>query len=128
METTSTFNINLIGDNTGKSYNGEFTVRTILSFRQRAAADEIRRSIIGGNPEFADQNVLAGALACGQLAVRIVKAPEWWASEGLGGQDLKDDNVLIELFKLTMNAERNRMEKITEQGEEAKKKLKSKEK
>jgi hypothetical protein len=122
----STFSIHIVGEETGKVYSGEFTVRTSLSFRQQALADEIRRNIIGGNPQFVAPGIANVAFMAGQLAVRVVDAPKWWEEVGEGGIDLQDGNVLQKIFEQAVKADSDRKTKIQEEADKAETSLKKK--
>lgn len=122
----STFSIHLVGDETGKVFSGEFKVRTVLTFRQQALADEIRRNILGSNPVGVAPGILNAAMVASQLAVRIVDAPAWWREYGEGGIDLADDNVIGEIFRLAVKAETDRKKAVQEEAKNAESALKKK--
>jgi hypothetical protein len=125
-ETTAIFDINMVGGDSGNPYHGTFKVRTLLTRRQLALGDEIRRDILGKNPEGASPRVAADAFIAGQLSIRILEAPEWFESAGVGGIDLPDINVLEEVFRKTMEAEEERKSKLVAAGDKAAEKLKKK--
>ena len=123
METTAIFSVNLIGGETGTSYMGDFTVKTILSRRDRFVADERRRAIIGSLAEGALPALQTEAFMLGQLSIRIVKSPDWWSQNG-NGLDLADADVIAQVFNLAIEKENQRREEVKKQAEEALKQLK----
>ena len=68
------FNINVIGDKTGRSYVGKFKSKLMLSHRETIAVDRIRRDLLGADP--ANSGAIAGAVAgaIAELSVRLVEA------------------------------------------------------
>ena len=126
QETTQVFDINVIGDDSGNPYMGSFKVRTLLTRRQLAAADEVRRTFLGSNPESASAQTKMDGFIVGQLAVRIIDAPEWFKNAGLGGQDLPDSNVLDKILENALKAEDERKGKILKQADSASESLKKK--
>lgn len=123
---TAKFEVNIIGENTGNPYSGEFKVRTLLTMRQQASADEGRRMILGFNPDAASDGIKNLAFTAGQLSVRIIDGPDWFKSSGLGGIDMADANVLIELLNKCGEAEQERKNAILKDGKSAEEALKAK--
>ena len=123
-DTLKTISLSVIGNNTGDPYKGDFKIRTLLTLRQTAAADEARRLILGANSSEAISGIQNLAMAAGQLSVRIVEGPDWWNRAGLGGIDLEDDNILAELFKLCVEAANERRASILKDAEKAAESLK----
>jgi hypothetical protein len=124
-EVTAKFEVNIVGENSGNPYSGEFEVRTLITMRQQAAADESRRMILGFNPDQADGGIKNLAFTAGQLSVRVKEGPEWWSSAGLGGIDLPDANVLIDLLNLCGEAEQERKNKIIKESKSAESSIKA---
>lgn len=125
-EITAKFDINVVGESTGNPYSGEFKVRTLLTMRQQASADEGRRMILGFNPEAAAEGIKNLAFTAGQLSVRIIDSPDWFKSSGLGGIDMADANVLIDLLNKCGEAEQERKNGILKDGKAAEEALKAK--
>lgn len=123
METTVTFDINEIGEETGTPYTGLFTVKTILTRQDRFGADRERRRILGGdNPDQAMPGLQGEAFMLGQLSVRVVDAPKFW-KDSLGGLLLEDGNVIGRVFEIAIAKENERREKLQKQSGEALTKL-----
>jgi hypothetical protein len=114
METTAIFSISSVGDVTGKSYNGSFKVKTVTTQRDLFRIDEVRRQLLGLNPNGASPAIQQDAIILAQLAVKIVEAPKWW-QESDNGQDIEDANITGEIYSLLIKAENDRREKL--QGE-----------
>lgn len=120
---TATFSVSMDGDRTGTKWHGEFTVKTLLSHRDELRRDQIRRELLGGvNPEFASIRSLNQADVFSDLAVRIIKSPTWW-NEAAGGLDLSDDNVVATVYSKTMDAEKEVLNRIKKDGDEASEEL-----
>jgi hypothetical protein len=111
METTVTFSINVIGEESGNPFTGTFKVKTLLSRREHFAADERRRMIVGANPTTILPKLDTDAFMIAQLSVRVVEAPSWWKQSD-SGLDLDDSNVIAEVFSLAIKAEVERKESI----------------
>lgn len=124
METTATFSISEIGETTGKSYVGDFTVKTVLTRRELFKIDALRREIIGPSPEGAivPADLQLEAHMLGHLQVRIVKAPEWWSQAG-GGLDLEDLDIIAKLFGFMLKEENKIKSALKKDAERALEKL-----
>lgn len=127
METTATFEINEVGEESGNPFNGSFKVKTLLTRRDEFMADERRRSLLGSSPQEAANSLQAEAFMHGQLSVRLLEAPSWWKENG-HGLDMTDLNVVVAVFTAAMKAEKDRKEKIKEASEVALKKITKKDK
>lgn len=108
QEISSVFDVNVIGTESGNPYTGTFKVRTLLTQRQLAVADEVRRDIIGPNPLGVLPSVATNAFVSGQLSVRVLESPDWFKNGGVGGIDLPDFNVTQEVFAQAIKAEEAR--------------------
>jgi hypothetical protein len=98
METTVPFKVSVIGQNTGKPYDGTFTLNLIISRREAFVADERRRTIIGANPLGVAPALNGEAYMLGQLYVRLSNGPSWWKDSEYG-LDLSDENVIGEMYR-----------------------------
>lgn len=120
---TSSFVLDIVGDNTGEKFTGNFEFKQRLSWRDRIQKDTMRRSIIGDKPEGASQDVVMRAEMLAQLSVSVVDAPKFW-KESNGGLDLYDDNIAIKLYEAVMEMLEKTSLDISAKGEEAKAELK----
>lgn len=118
----ATVTVDVIGETTHEKFPGVFKVRTRLSFRDALRRDEIRRSLLGPNPDGASPRATSIADICSELTVRIVESPSWWGNSD-GGLELSDDNVLREVFESTMRAVSDAANDLQKKGEAAKKAL-----
>lgn len=108
----STFNVDLVGDTTFKRYDGQFTVRCVLTAGQRHLMELEKSRLLGSfaNPTGALVG-LAEILAT--LRAKVVDGPEWW-KQSVGGSTLSDENVLIELYNKMDEAETKWRQKVKE--------------
>jgi hypothetical protein len=123
LETSKQFDISAIGDETGAHFSGTFKVRTILSRRDQFVADQRRRSILGADAQSAMPGLIGEAFMLSQLYVRIIEAPKWWQDSD-GGLELKDPNIISQLFDSTMKAVESAKQELLKEADEAKAKLK----
>lgn len=123
MDTIATISLSTTGTTTGQSFAGEFEVKTVLSRRDQFAADQKRREILGGIAQDQAMATLVGeAFMLGQLFVRITKAPDWWTTAGYG-LDLKDSNVISELYEHALAKQAEAQRAIKEQAKAALEKI-----
>jgi hypothetical protein len=122
MDTIRKISFNSVGQRTQNPYQGSFSIETVLSRRDNFAADERRRVIIGANPAGVAPSIMGEAYMLSQLFVRIVEAPKWW-TESDNGMDLKDENVIGELFRLVELKVKEYEDEIIDAGKEAVSKL-----
>lgn len=126
METTVEFSVNEIGSDTGNPYVGKFKVKTILTRKDRFAADERRRMLLGASAGEALLPLQEEAFVLGQLYVRVVDGPKWWNDSDFGA-NLEDGNVIARLYELAVGKEKERRDQIRKEAEKAVKKIASKE-
>jgi hypothetical protein len=122
MAATAPITLSIAGDKTGKSYNGKFSVKLVLTRRESFLADERRRMIIGANFAAALPALHEEAWHLGLLSVRLIDAPDWWKQSD-GGLDLEDPNVIKELHKLCEEKIAEAEETLREESKAALKKL-----
>ena len=114
------------GEETGNSYRGDFRVKLLLTRREIGEADQIRRVLLGFNPDGASDRAAADAFVCSQLAVRVIDAPDWFKTAGQGGFELPDFLPLEKLLQKIMEANKARKEKIFGAADKTAAKLKDK--
>lgn len=115
---TVPFYIHVVGDDTGEVFRGEFSAKTRLSHRDELQRDRVRRELLGPDPQNAEENSIARAMAFSELRVRLTSYPDWWAASGFG-LDLFDENVIAELYSECMRIEREERELMMKRGTEA---------
>lgn len=87
----------------GKKYDGQFTVRCLLSMRQKHLLELEKTRLLGNYSNPTDE--LAGiATILATLRARIVDAPEWWKQSD-GGFNISDIDTLSALFDKVLAAE-----------------------
>ena len=116
------FEVHVKGISTGKTWDGKFRAKALLTFREQMMADKMRREFTGSDVQDAD--ILAQATIISELAFRLTEAPEWW-KESKGGLDLSDPNVLTEVFKSAKKVEDDHVKALEVDGEAARETLKT---
>lgn len=122
MDTIKQISLDITGESTRHVYQGKFSIETVLDRRANFAADERRRMLIGANPTGVAPSVMGEAYMLGQLFVRIVEGPKWWTDSD-NGIELKDANVIGELFRLVTLKVEERDAEIIGNGKQAVEKL-----
>lgn len=95
-------NIPVVGE---EALRGKFKVKLRLSYAEMLAMDAMRRTLLGPNPDGADQLVAVIAHAVSKIRTHATVVPSWWkdADNGLGFEDI---NVVLAVL-----AELNKVEK-----------------
>ena len=109
----------------GKHYNGTFTIKTVLTRRDNFTADAIRREVLGPSPEgtVVLPDLQFEAYMLGQLRVRIVNAPEWWTNSNFG-LDMEDGDIIAKLYALVVKEEGKSKAELKKESEKALEQLK----
>jgi hypothetical protein len=117
------FSIDIVGESTGIPWKGVFKVKLHRSFREDLRQDELRRQLLGSNPNGADRRAVNVADIFSFLWVRLLETPQWWekAENGLG---LEDDNLIAEVYSRAMQEVVSAQEETKKAGEEAEAELK----
>ena len=108
----SIFDIDIVGDTTFKRYQGQFTVRCVLSAGQRHSMELEKSRLMGTSPQPTDA-LIGLSEVLGTLRTKIVEAPEWW-KQSFGGSNLSDENVLMELYAKIAEEENKWRQKVKE--------------
>lgn len=119
------FSINLIGDFTGDKWFGKFEAKVALSHRDRLTRDRLRREYLGSKSEDASDEARATAVVFSELHVRLTKWPEWWVGAD-GGMELKDLNLISEIYRAALKVENDYIAELSEKSEAAKKVIETK--
>lgn len=115
------FTIEVVGDFTNTKWWGKFEAKVTLSHRDRLARDRLRREYLGDTTKSdPDPDARATATMFSELHVRLTKSPEWWNASD-GGLDLKDFNLIIEVYKGALKVEEDYLTELSKQSEDAKK-------
>lgn len=99
------FSVNILGRHSKASYMGQFKVKCLLSPMEEIAADKRYRDLLGNNPHLAQENVRQKAFALAQLEQRIVEMPPFFENDNIPGGHIKDDNVILEVFDMSVEAQ-----------------------
>ena len=122
---TIAFTVEVTGDLTNKKWFGKFAAKATLSHRDKLARDRLRREYLGEKAEDASAEARATAAIFSELGVRLMTTPEWWVAAD-NGLDLKDSNLVSEIFKGAMKIENDFIVELTKAADEAKKPLDAK--
>lgn len=121
------FSVDIIGDFTGDKWVGQFKAKPRLSYRDQLKEDQIRRELLGKDPDQASAEAKNYSRLFAGLTVRLVDAPKWWA-EYNDGLDLLDDNLIVDIYEKTMAIAKAAATATISKGEEAKTDLAKEEK
>ena len=113
----SSFTLDYIGETTGQKYDGTFTVRTALTMGQKHILELEKSKLLADfiNPT---QELAGIALILSNLRVKIISAPSWW-DQSSGGLSIMDEDVLVELYKKTIEKEIEWREALKNKGAKA---------
>ena len=91
-----TFDIKLVGDTTGVTYEGQFCVTCVLDVGGTHSMELERTRLIAdyANPTGLLANL---ALALSTLRAKVVKAPDWWHNLDDGAK-IKDNEIIMAIF------------------------------
>lgn len=98
------FEFDDVGELTQSRYAGTFEVKPVLSWADKIRADRICRDLLGENPPNEESAIYQRAFISGQLAVRVLKAPEWWTGKG-NGSLMVDENIPVSVYSRCVDAE-----------------------
>lgn len=98
-----TFDFEHVGEETGKKYEGRFTVLCTLNIGQKHAMALEKTRLLGNYPNPTDD--LAGlAIILANVRAKVIDSPEWWKQSN-GGAMLDDESVLVALYRKVQEAE-----------------------
>lgn len=97
MKTSESFVVDVIGETTGKTWKGVFKTKLRLSHRDYLRQDEIRRQLLGANPNDASPRAQNTAELFSYISVHLLESPQWW-SQSSNGLDHEDDNVIGSVY------------------------------
>lgn len=98
-----TLSFSCVGQSTKNKYEGEFSFKCKLTMSEKYQLEVEKSRMLSDvkNPTPGLENIIAIASA---LKMRIKKAPQWW-SESANGMNLLDDNVLLDVYDKSIEAE-----------------------
>lgn len=84
-------------------YEGEFTVKCLLSIGEKHRLELEKTRLLGNMPNPTDE-LIGIAVILSSLRNKIVDSPSWWA-QSRGGDSIQEEDVLAELFAKVQDAE-----------------------
>jgi hypothetical protein len=93
------------GDTTGQRFKGKFKCVCVPNLKQKAEADLHRARLNGPLPGNLSEETRSYHLVISELNARLLRAPRWFNEAGFGAE-IKDFNVLVNIFNECMEAER----------------------
>lgn len=87
----------------GNRYEGNFTVKCLLSAGEKHRL-ELEKSRLLGNSVNPTDDLVGLAVVLSNLRHRITDAPNWW-TQSRGGEEIKEEDVLAELYSKTQDSE-----------------------
>lgn len=113
------FDLDLVGEDTGVPYKGTFTAKCVLNIAGRHAMELEKTRLMAdyANPS----NGLAGiAIALASIRAKIVEGPAWWKDSD-GGSNIIDQNVIFRLYDECNRVEGAWRKELKKDAEEAQK-------
>ena len=111
-----TFDFEHVGEDTGKKYEGRFTVLCVLNVGQKHALALEKTRLQGSYVNPTDD--LAGlAIILANLRAKVIDAPEWWKQSN-GGALIEDESALVVLYRKVQEAEFEWKETLKKKGQE----------
>ena len=95
---TAVFTVDCEGEMTGEKWHGSFTTKLLLSHSELFRQDEIRRKLLGENPEFANAATKNRAEVFSYIIIHLTDAANWWKNSN-NGQDLEDDTPVAKVYE-----------------------------
>lgn len=105
IEQSAKFMVNITGRHSKQTYLGTFRVKCLLSPLEEIAADKRYRDLLGQNSHLAQEHVRQQAFALSQLEQRVIEMPPFWENDIIPGGHIKDDNVLLDVLDLAIEAQ-----------------------
>jgi hypothetical protein len=98
-----TFDFEHTGEDTGKKYDGRFTVLCTLNVGQKHAMALEKTRLMGSYANPTDD--LGGlAIILSNLRAKVIDGPEWWKQSN-GGALIEDESALVVLYRKLQEAE-----------------------
>jgi hypothetical protein len=119
----STFEISIKGETSTQMWTGKFKCVCVPTLKQRADASVLEKQL-GRDLTTIDSETLAYHRMIAQLSSRLLAAPDWWIASS-NGQNLLDLNVVFEVWKLCVEAEKAWKDKVWKEEKKEEKKVES---
>ena len=104
------FMLSVAGEVTGHKYEGQFTVKCVLSMADKRLL-EIEQSRLSVDLMNPTNNLVAISRVVANLRVRVINAPDWF-DQIIGSLDILDDNVVFELYSKCLDASNEWQEEL----------------
>lgn len=129
-EATATFRISAeLGAVTRQTYDGVFTVRTLLEPFRKLASGRTQRALLGSMAQHATDHEHNIAFALAELQQRVLSAPPWWDSMPdleVRGSAVRDENIILMVLDSAIEAQAQYSKDLHKSSAEAIKALKKK--
>jgi hypothetical protein len=123
LEQTAKFTVNITGRHSKNSYMGTFRVKCLLSPLEEIAADKRYRDLLGANSHLAQERIRQQAYALSQLEQRVIEMPPFWENDVIPGGHVQDDNVILDILDLAIEAQEKYIKDKEKELEERRKRL-----
>lgn len=103
------------GSDTGFKYEGNFTVKCVLSIGDKRYMEMEKTRLMAdyGNPS---QGLAAYAMFLSNINARIIKAPQWW-TDSHNGLDILDEDAIFAIYDEMMKIENDWKDSIKKKSE-----------
>ena len=112
-----TFLIDMIGEETGEVYKGEFTIMCILDMGGKHA-EELEKTRLMADFANPSNGLLGISITLAKLRARIIDGPKWWENSN-GGSTIMDEDVIGHLYDECLRLEKEWRENLKKKAEEA---------
>jgi len=112
----SSFDFLHVGELTGNKYDGQFTVKCVLSLGDKRLL-EIEKSRLTADLMNPTGNLSALGSVVANLRVRVTDAPDWF-NQKIMNLDILDEEVLFELYSKCLEKSEEWRDKVKEKAEE----------
>lgn len=114
-----TIHIDMVGQETGVHYKGDFVVRTVLSMSGKHAL-ELEKTRLMADYANPSRGLVGISITLSNIRAKTIKAPEWWTELG-DGAEILDEEVVLAIYDKIMDAENEWRSALTKKAEDSKK-------
>jgi hypothetical protein len=111
------FEVDCVGEITGKRYEGKFTVLCSLNIGQKHALALEKTRLLGNYPS-PTEDLIGLATLLATLRTKITDGPEWW-KQSRGGSTLEDEEIVVVIYEKIQEAERAWREDLKQKAQKA---------
>jgi hypothetical protein len=91
------FEIDMVGEETGVPYVGQFVTKCVLSIQDKQLI-ELQKSRMSADLANPSGRLFAISTMLSSLRVRLIETPEWWKDLDDGAKIL-DEEVIVQIFE-----------------------------